>query len=96
MPASQGPGSGVGGPGRRMPARYGASAVSTLGRGGFSVHQRYVPNCHHSRPVARWCGSSKVIDSAEAEVTVQTTAASDQGEGEAGEDGGPEGGHGGE
>ena len=95
MPAFQGPGSGVGGPGRRMPARYGASAVSTLGRGGFSVHQRYVPNCHHSIPVARWCGSSNVIDSADAEATVQTTAASDQGDGEAGEQRGPEGLHGG-
>src|SRR4051794_20944342 len=76
MPGSHGRGSSdVGLAGSRIPARYGMNAVTSFGSGGFSVHHRYVPNCHHSRPVARWCGSSNVCDSDEAEPTVHATAA---------------------
>ena len=75
VPTSHGLGNVAVGPGRRTPARYGPSAVSIFGSGGFSVHQRYAPNCHHPIPVARWCGSSNVTDSADADHTVQTTAA---------------------
>ena len=49
--------------------------MTTFGRGGFSVHHRVSPNCHHARPVVRWCGSSKVVDSVVADVTVHATAA---------------------
>src|SRR3954465_8145749 len=76
IPTPQGRDPSVAGlPGRRTPARYGPRAVTPFGEGGFSVHQRDLPNCHHSIPVARWCGSSNVIESADAETTVQMIAA---------------------